>query len=54
VNITRIKSTDLAYIHGQTVDNTLASGKMGSNTAKVSIRMFNKWSARVYGNMGRE
>ena len=42
VNITRIKSMDLVYIHGQMVDSTLANGKMGSNMGKVSIRMYSK------------
>ena len=42
VNITRIKSMGSVYIHGQMVDSTLDNGKMGSSTAKVSIRMYNK------------
>ena len=42
VSITRIKSMDLVYIHGQMADSTLANGKMGSNMAKVFIKMYNK------------
>ena len=42
VNITRIKSMGSVYIHGQMVDSTLDNGKMGSSTAKVFIRMYNK------------
>ena len=39
VNIMRIKSMDLVYIHGQMVDSTLANGKMGNNIARVSTKM---------------
>jgi hypothetical protein len=41
-NTMKIKSMGLVYIHGRTADNTLVNGKMGSNMAKVFIRMCNK------------
>jgi hypothetical protein len=42
VNIMKIKSMVLVFIHGLMVDNTLVNGKMGSNMAKVFIKMYNK------------
>lgn len=41
-NTMKIKNMVLVFILGRMVDNTLVNGKMGSNMAKVFIRMYNK------------